>query len=189
MKKSVVFLLLFGTVVALNAQVFNTGQTLKPKAISLGIEPAFVVNGDAQFMLFLHGGIGLVKGTDFGIKLGFLNGETYVGGDVEFALGKYLSASVGAHHWGNFGLDGTLLGTYTLRKGVRLFGGLDADINFARYDKDNDGDKDTDLKFLLWAPVGIEVDLRKNLAFIFEASIGLTDPAYHVIGGGVVIYF
>jgi hypothetical protein len=72
MKKSVVFLLLFGTVVALNAQVFNTGQTLKPKAISLGIEPAFVVNGDAQFMLFLHGGIGLVKGTDFGIKLGFL---------------------------------------------------------------------------------------------------------------------
>jgi hypothetical protein len=37
--------------------------------------------------------------------------------------------------------------------------------------------------------VGIEVDLKKNLAFIFEASIGLTDPAYHVIGGGVVIYF
>ncbi len=189
MKKTIVLLVLFCAGLAINAQVFNTGQTLKPKAISLGIEPAFVVNGDAQFMLFLHGGIGLIKGTDFGFKLGVLNGDTYVGGDVEFALGKYLSASVGAHHWGNFGIDGNLLGTYSLRKGVRLFGGLDTDVNFASVDKDNDGEKEMDTQFLLWAPVGIEVGLRKNLAFIFEASIGLTDPAYHVIGGGVVLYF
>ena len=189
MKKILTFSLVLLFVSTLSAQVFNTGQTLKPMKISLGIEPAFVVNGDAEFMLFLHGGIGLIRGTDFGFKLGVLNGETYVGGDIEFAVGKYLSLSAGAHHWGNFGVDGTLLGTLPIRKGVRLFGGLDSDINFNSYDKDNDGDKEMDTQFLLWAPVGVEVGLRKNMAFIFEASIGLTDPAYHLIGGGIVLYF
>ena len=172
-----------------NAQVFNTGQTLKPGKISLGIEPAFVVNGGSDFMLFLHGGYGLKSGIDFGLSVGFLKGDTYIGGDVEFAVSKYMSFSVGAHHWGNFGLDATLLGTYPLRKDVHLFGGLDSDINFLRYDKDNDGDKDTDTQFLLWLPIGVEIGVRSNLSFIFEASVGLTDPAYHLIGGGVSIYF
>lgn len=189
MKRIVILITASILAISVNAQVFNTGQTLKPMKVSLGIEPAVVINGNTEFMLFLHGNIGLVKGTDFGLKLGVLNGDTYISGDVEFALGKYLSVSAGAHHWGNFGVDGTLLGTWTLRKGIRLFGGLDTDVNFVSADTDNDGEDELDTQFLLWTPIGIEVGLRSNLAFIFEASIGLTDPAYNLIGGGVVIYF
>ena len=28
-------------------QVFNTGQTLKPKRFSIGVEPSFILNGDS----------------------------------------------------------------------------------------------------------------------------------------------
>ncbi|MFO8023296.1 MAG: hypothetical protein R6U65_12570, partial [Perlabentimonas sp.] len=44
------------------SQVFNTGQTLKPKTFSVGVEPAILLNGNADFILFLHGGYGLTKG-------------------------------------------------------------------------------------------------------------------------------
>jgi len=37
-------------------------------------------------------------------------------------------------------------------------------------------------------PIGIEVGIRSNMSFIFEAEIGLTDPAYSLIGGGLNFY-
>ncbi|HON19507.1 MAG TPA: hypothetical protein PK990_10145 [Salinivirgaceae bacterium] len=190
MKSKTIFLaIILSSVLSVNAQVFNTGQTLKPGKFSLGVEPSIIINGNSDFMLFFHGGYGLKSGTDFGLTLGVLNGDTYIGGDVEFTIAKRISLSAGAHHWGNFGLDATLLGTLPITKAVNFFGGLDTDINFIKADTDGDGDKETDTKFLLWLPLGVEVGLRSNLAFIFEASVGLTDPAYHLIGGGVVVYF
>jgi hypothetical protein len=75
------------------SQVFKTGQTLKPKAFSAGIEPAVLINGNADFILFLHGGLGIVKGIDLGVKVGVLGPQTYFGADIEFAAGKYLSVS------------------------------------------------------------------------------------------------
>jgi len=76
-------------------------------------------------------------------------------------------------------LDGTLNVTFPLAKGARLSSGLDLDVNFP----------ENDTKFLLWLPIGIEVGLRKNMSFIFEAELGLTDPAYNLIGGGLNFYF
>ncbi len=161
------------------AQVFNTGQTLKPKVFSVGFEPAILIEGDSEFMLFLHGGYGLRKGIDFGLNIGVLGPETYFGADVEFALVRRISLTVGAHNFGDFGLDGTLNFTLPVRSGVRLFSGLDMDVNFP----------EDDTQFLLWLPVGLDIGMRSNMSFIFEAEIALTDPAYHMIGGGLNFYF
>jgi hypothetical protein len=179
MKKIILFItaLLFTT--SSFSQVFNTGQTLKPKSFSAGFEPALLLNGSTEFILFVHGGYGLKKGIDFGVSIGVLGPNNYIGADVEFGLARWTSFAFGAHHFGSFGLDGTLNVTFPIRKDVRVFSGADLDINF----------NDDKTRFLLWLPVGVEVGLRKNMSFIFEASIGLTDPAYHLIGGGLNFYF
>ncbi|KAB2871691.1 MAG: hypothetical protein F9K37_02590 [Bacteroidales bacterium] len=160
-------------------QVFNTGQTLKAKTFSVGFEPAVLINGSNEFMLFLHGGYGLRSGIDFGLNVGVLGPETYIGADVEFAIAKRISLAVGAHDFGVFGLDGTLNFTIPIKSGVRLFSGLDLDVNFT----------EPETQFLLWLPVGLDIGIKKNMSFILEAEIGLTDPAYHLIGGGLNFYF
>jgi len=176
--KKVFFLLAIAITVTStsHAQVFNTGTTLKKGSFSAGFEPAFLPDAGG-FMLFLHGGYGLKKGIDFGVTLGVLNGE-YIGADVEWGLGNYMSIATGFHNWGSFGLDGTLNLTFPIRKDSRIFTGLDVDVNFP-------GD---DVSVPLWIPVGVELGLRSNMAFILEGEIGLTSSAYHLFGGGIVIY-
>lgn len=178
MKKIIVAitcLLVFGSA---NAQVFNTGSTLKPKDFSLGVEPAVLINGGTDFILFLHGGYGIKKGIDFGVTVGVLGPSNYFGADIEFVVAKNMSLAFGAHNFGNFGLDGTFLATFPIGSGVRAFSGADLDVNFGN---------STD--FLLWIPIGMEVGIRKGVSFIFEAQVGLTAPAYHLIGGGLNFYF
>jgi hypothetical protein len=160
------------------AQVFNTGQTLKPKTFSIGVEPGVFINGNTEFILFLHGGYGLKQGIDFSLKAGVLGPEEYIGGDLEFSLPKRMSVAFGAHSFGDFGLDGTWNITFPIKKDIRISTGLDLDVNF-------NADK---TRFLLWLPLSLEVGIRKNMSFIFEAEIGLTDPAYHFIGGGFNFY-
>jgi len=175
--------------VASYGQVFNTGQTLKPKKFSLGVEPSVLINGDSEFMLFLHGGYGLKKGIDFSLKAGFLSDDgEYIGGDVEFALGRYFSVMGGAHHFGDFGVDGALLGTYPIRSDVRISSGFDMDINFVdKYDEQDEKDG-KEAVFIGWIPISLEIGLRKNMSFIFEAEINITDDGYHFIGGGLNFY-
>ncbi len=180
MKKTFIIVALLMLVGVSSAQVFNTGQTLKAKTFSIGFEPAVLINGSNEFMLFLHGGYGLKRGIDFGLNIGVLGPENYFGADVEFAIAKKISLAVGAHDFGIFGLDGTLNFTIPIKSGIRLFSGLDLDVNFP---------ENNDTQFLLWLPVGLEVGLKKNMSFIFEAEIGLTDPAYNLIGGGLNFYF
>lgn len=179
MRKLIVAFLLVASSLISFSQVFNTGQTLKKGNFSAGFEPVVIMNGGTDFILFVHGGYGLTKGVDFGVSIGVLGPDNYIGADVEFALARWTSVAVGAHHFGSFGLDGTFNFTFPIRKDVRVFTGADLDVNF-------NTDK---TRFLLWLPVGVEVGLRKNMSFIFEASIGLTDPAYHLIGGGLNFYF
>jgi hypothetical protein len=163
---------------SVNAQVFNTSSTLKRGQFSAGFEPGLNISGGSDFILFLHGGAGITKGTDLGIKVGLLNGATYIGGDLEFAMGKRFSLSVGAHSQDELGLDGTALFTFPIRKGVRLYTGLDMDINF--YDE---------VQIPVWAPIGLEIGMRNNMTFMFEAEINLTDDAAHFLGGGLNFYF
>lgn len=178
MKKVFVILALLAIAGSAFSQVFNTGQTLKPGKFSLGVEPGVMVNGNSEFIMFLHGGVGIKKGIDLSVKAGVLGPEDYFGADVEFALSRRISFAVGAHQFGDFGLDGTLNLTFPIRNDTRIFTGLDSDLNFNQ-------DK---TRMLIWLPLGVEIGIRKNLNFIFEAEIGLNDPTYHFIGGGLNFY-
>jgi hypothetical protein len=178
MKKTILLVSIIFTCSVISAQVFNTGNTLQKGKVALGIEPAYLIDSYQGLYLFLHGGVGITSGIDLGVKIGI--GQTnYFGADLEWRLAKNLSLATGAHSFGDFGLDGCLNYTIPLGSSARLFTGLDADINFGR---DN-------LYVPIWLPLGVEVKMEKKLAFILETEIGLTSPAYHLIGGGVMIYF
>ncbi len=160
---------------SMHAQIFNTSSTLKPGRFNVGFEPGIYAGGDADFTLFLHGGVGLTKGADLGLKLGVLSGNVYFGGDVEFCLNRYFSFSAGAHSWGNFGLDFTGLVTLPIRNVAKFYTGLDADIIFS----------EPDTKIPLWIPLGLEIPLRSNMYFHFETEINVSEYGSHFIGGGL----
>ncbi len=131
MKK--LFLLSFMAIAALtvNAQVFHTAGTLKPKTFSVGIDPTLIVDGNTDFILYGNFGYGLKKGIDLNGRIGVLGpGDTYIGADVEFALGSKFSLTAGAHSYGDFGLDAAFLTTFDLGKSADLYVGVDADFVF-----------------------------------------------------------
>ena len=167
----------------LNAQVFNTAQTLRPGNFNLGLEPTiYDYEGNNETSLFVHGGYGISRGMDLGIKLGLGMDNTYFGADLEWMLrtiSPYLSISAGAHIFNDVGIDGTLNITFPLSKQVWLYTGLDMDVVFA----------DDETFIPLWLPVGIEVGLRKNMTLILEIEVGLNTEAYNIFGGGINFYF
>jgi hypothetical protein len=182
MKKTIIFsiLLLF---TFLNAQVFNTAQTLRSGKFNLGLEPTiYDMAGDNETSLFIHGGYGISRGLDLGIKLGLGMNNTYFGADLEWmlrSLSPYISISAGAHIFNDLGIDGTLNITFPISKQVWLYSGLDMDIVFA--------ENDTHIPF--WLPVGIEVGIKRNMTLILEVEVGLNDDAYNIFGGGINFYF
>jgi hypothetical protein len=177
MKKIIVIISTLFIFSAAQSQVFNTGSTLKKGEFSLGLEP-LIYGGANEFMMFFHGGYGLKSGVDLGISAGFLNGQ-YFGADLEWRLMRYISLTTGAHYFGDFGLDGTLNLTFPIRKDTRIFTGVDVDINFPK----------GSTVIPLWIPIGVELGLRKNMAFILEGEIALTNNTNSILGGGIVLYF
>ncbi len=180
MKNRIIFFVcFFNLFAALNGQVFNTSGTLKPGKFSAGFEPGVYVNGGTSFNLFLHGGVGITKNFDFGLKLGVFESNVYFGGDVEYAFAKFFSLSAGAHSFGDFALDATGLFTFDLGSTVDLYTGLDLDIVFA----------ENETYFPLWIPIGIEVPIKSYMLFLFETEINATDNASHYIGAGLNFLF
>ncbi len=177
MKRLLTAPLLFLTLLA-SSQVFNTSSTLNKGQFSFGVEPSFYMNGDNDFNLFLHGGFGLTNGMDLAVKLGALGNEEYLGADIEFPISSSFSLSAGVHNYYDFGLDGTLLYSHKLQSGVDLFAGLDTDIVFA-----------DDTEIIFWIPLGLEVGIQKNMSFILESEICLTDIGSNFLGGGLCFYF
>jgi hypothetical protein len=182
MKKAFFFITMI-ICTCLQAQVFNTAQTLRQGAFALGLEPAiYDLEGDNETALFLHGGYGISRGLDLGIKLGLGMEETYIGADLEWmlrALSPYISISAGAHMFNDVGIDGTLNFTFPLNKQLWLYSGLDLDIVFA--------ENDTFIPF--WLPVGLEVAIRRNMTILLEVEIALNEEAYNIFGGGIQFYF
>jgi len=132
MKKKLLFLALILSINFSHAQVFNTGETLSHKAFSIGVEPVGLMNGSNDFMLFIHGGYGIKKGVDLCITGGLLGTNSYFGANLEFSMGRHISLAFGAHDFGNFGIDGTLNTSIGITRGVKLYAGLDSDLNFLR---------------------------------------------------------
>jgi len=178
MKKLVFITICFVFGLGASAQVFNTSKTLKEGAFAVGVEPMIIANSGTDFILFGHLGYGLTDGIDISAKAGVLSYDNYYGADIEFGFMKHFSIGAGAHVWGDFGLDATFLGTFDIAKNVDIYGGVDVDVNFG-------GNMYTNF----WIPIGVEVQLNKTMAFLMEASIGISDTAPHLFGGGVNIYF
>jgi hypothetical protein len=179
MKRTILILIAVMLSLRLSAQLFNTGQTLNPNKFSFGIEPALLINENTHLIFLLHGGYGITNGMDLGVTIGGQKGLTYLGVDIEVALGRYITGVVGIHDFGLFGLDGTILTTIPIRKDIRVFGGADLDINFNRGTP----------MFLLWLPVGAEFGIYKRMSLISEFSLAITKSAYNFIGAGVMYYF
>ncbi|HEY4785126.1 MAG TPA: hypothetical protein VIH57_03715 [Bacteroidales bacterium] len=163
------------------SQVFNTATILKPGKFSLGIEPTIV---DRDLGLFLHGGVGLTRGVDLGLKYGFLPYNDYFGADLEWRLmaGKpSISLTTGGHERGDFGLDLGLNLSFPVAKTASLYTGFDSDINFPKYSNGT--------QFLAWIPVGVQLYLKPRMAFMLEAEIPLNNVTYSIFGGGLNFYF
>lgn len=176
MKKLILLAAIAVVSLSSKAQVFHSAQTLKKGSLSAGIEPALLIGGNDLYVFF-HGGYGIKNDLDFALKLGVGN-SNYIGADLEFGLQKNISLTVGAHSFGDFGLDGAVLFNIPIKGDVLLITGFDADINFGN-----------DVYVPFWIPIGLEIYLKKSTSLLFETEIGLTDPAYHVIGGGLAFYF
>jgi len=154
----------------------------------LGLEPTMHIDGGANGLIFfVHAGYGFKSGINGNIRVG-AGSPSYFGADIEFALAPSLSLSLGAHNFGEFGLDGTFNAVIPIKGDVRLFTGLDADIIFGEK-LNKEGDEVLDISVPFWIPIGLEIGLSKSVQLLFEAEIGLNGPAYHVIGGGVNFYF
>ena len=180
--------------VSLHAQVFNTSQTLKSGKWSLGLNPALHDHGDNEFGLFIHGGYGISRGMDLGLKLGFGYNETYFGADLEWVIrgiSPYISISAGGHSYGDVGLDATMNFTFPINKQVHLYTGFDFDLIFIDRDDnpntpDDEGGNDT--VFPVWLFVGTEVGIRHNMTLLLEVELEIND-AYSIFGGGINFYF
>lgn len=180
---TVVFLILVGTT-NLSSQVFQTATSLKKSKIAFSIDPAFFVpkgSGDSEFAAYFMGGYGLTKGADFRLRLGTGPNEMYLGGDVKYMVhsGKFnTTVSGGVHVWNDFGLDLTLNVDTKISRTSKIYGGLDMDVVFA--------DK---TRLPMWFFIGVNVPIGKNISFMFETDMGLTDDAgYHIIHGGIKYY-
>lgn len=178
MRKIVLFAFCFICAGGSYAQVFNTAKTLKTGTFAVGVEPMIIAKSGSDFILFGHIGYGLADDIDISAKAGILSSTNYFGADIEFSFMDNFSLSAGAHSWGDFGLDATFLGNYEIASNVNLYGGADVDLNLGG-----------NVFINFWIPVGVEVELNKNMAFLLEASIGLNNSAPHFFGGGVNVYF
>jgi len=179
MKKGLILLLLIFGVMFAKAQVFNTSGILRSGEAAIGFEPSLLVyDGATDFQMFFHAGVGVGRNIDIGAKVGAFGDETYYGGDVEFGISKNLSLSAGAHHFHDFGLDGSANVTVPLVSGTKLITGLDMDVIF--------GDE---TKIPLWVPIGIRVSVGNGWSLIMESEIELTDEAYHYFGFGMAYGF
>ncbi|WP_372755481.1 hypothetical protein [Labilibaculum sp.] len=179
MKKNFMLLALILGVLASKAQVFNTSGILSSGEAAIGFEPSLLdSSGSNEFLMFFHAGVGIGNNIDLGAKIGAFGDENYYGGDVEFGISKNLSLSAGAHHFHDFGFDGTANVTVPLASGTKLISGFDMDINF--------GDETT---IPLWIPIGIRVAVGNGWSLIMESEIELTDVAYHYFGVGMAYGF
>jgi hypothetical protein len=188
MKKIILSLILFyGVLSSSQAQVlFSTAQTLKGGAWNIGINPVYGDIGGGDFAMFFHGGYGLGKNSDLGLKMGFGWGDPYFGLDYErtFLAGKpSVSVFGGLHYWNDFGLDLGSKVTFPIGN-VKLTTGLDLDIVFG-----NDTNNDLKMYAPLWLPISLEIFLKKQLALVFEGNIKLTRSAFTTVGGGINVYF
>jgi len=166
------------------AEVFNTARTLKPRAISLGLEPQVILTRVPEYQLNLHGGLGLSRGVDLGIRYGLPLMDSplsqYLGLDVEVELlhdrvgSPALSFSTGVHveDWTWYVLDATLMASKVVGR-FEPYGALDLDLTLppgAILDR--------------WRMVGgLNFHVSRVTELMFEIGFGLRDASSYLSAG------
>lgn len=180
-----VLILLIATGGAMNAQVLNTAGTLSPGQYRLAVAPLiFNGAGENDGALHLQAGAGLAPGLDGDVTIGLSRpgGDTYLGLELEWLLSPTwprLAATFGVHSQRNAGLDGALNLTIPAGRSVRIYGALDADLEF------RDGENDLQA----WGVVGADVPVAPRSALAFEAAFGLGAGDPDIIGVCLAWYF
>lgn len=181
MKRILIHILLLIGSTTLYSQQFNTAKILAPRHITAGVNPVFFDKNELQSGIFLHGGIGLNRKTDLAIRFGVVEGKDYFGGDIEWMLRKTerlsLSLITGMHVQYFIGLDAGLTASFPISKDILFFSGIDIDLNFER-----------DIQHYTWVPIGLEVFIRKDISLIVEIDVPMSDWAWSIYGGGLVMY-
>ena len=181
MRKVLVSLILCFGFITIYAQQFNTADILTPGAISGGINPVYFDKGGTQIGIFLHGGYGLTRKTDFSFRYGVIEGVDYFGSDLEWLVKntqRYsLSVITGMHKQEFFGLDGGLVASFPIRENIHFFSGIDIDFNFER-----------ETQHYTWIPIGIEAFWKNDLSFIIEIDVPMSEWAWNIFGGGFIKY-
>lgn len=180
MKKIIITLVFLLLISYAFGQVFNSGACSRGKIISLGLEPTVMgVGSGDNFMMFAHVDFKLKPGANLTFKYG-AGDEDYFGGALKWTFVKTIAINAGMHKFGSLGLDASAIFSIKFIGDNRIYLGADMDINFP---------KGNSIQIPLWLPVGMEVRLAPSVAFALEAEIGVNDEAYHILGGGVIIYF
>jgi hypothetical protein len=168
------------------AGVFGTAGILKSGHFALGLEPEITFS-PSQLTLWIHGGLGLTRSIDLDVKIGIGSG-TIIGADLEFGLIRDtkktigVSFAAGAHGSSNLGLDATILLSNNFRT-FSFFGALDADIEFV------DTGNETEIIIPLYLDLGVGIPIARQMEFIFEGNIGVTNSATSSLSGGLMFYF
>lgn len=167
-----------------DAQVLNTGQTLKPLHFSLGAYPLLIIAPGALAPgLYLCAGAGIVPGLDASLFGRLSNSMPFIGGDIEWRLLSgmpSLSLSTGAY--GNrlgVGASVNLNLTFPLRRIADLYLGPKFNVFFSRERPD----------FPFWIFAGAEFRCNQHLSIPVEVDIGIPPDRPHIIASGLVVYF
>ena len=162
-----------------SAQVMNDAKILSQGKVNLGIAP---VSTNGEFGLYTDLGYGITRGIDLDIILGFLQGSTYVGANLEFPLSysPNISFAAGGHSvGGTAGIDGTLNISFPVSGNVGMYLGADADLNF----------HSGTTTLPVWAFVAMNVKIRGNIELFLEVDPAISNDAANIFGGGLKIYF
>jgi len=179
MKRVILITLIALSTLSLKAQLFSSTKTLSKGEISLGLHPV-IIDGDAG--VYLRGTIGTTYDLDVNINIGVLEGDNYVGADIQkpiFTDHIDMAFKAGIHFWGdNFGFDGALIIDYDFDDDITVFSGIDADLN-----------ADSGLSAYFWLPLGIEYNFYPNMTFIGELDLGINDRALNIWQVGIRMSF
>jgi hypothetical protein len=166
---------------AVPAQVFRTADPVRNGEFQLGVAPLLIVNGGTHAGLFLYGGLGVTHDIGLYLNTRLANNMSYFGLDLDWSLVRgapSLSLITGVHVSHPLALEGALNLTFPIGHVCDLYMGVDMDVEITHGDT-----------FIpVWFFFGPQIPIQRNVAFILEVGLGITDPAPNIIGAGLVFF-
>lgn len=169
--------------------VMESAETINPGNIKLAGYAVRNLDADETGVV-ARAGLGLAEGLDVEGRVGFYDGLTYFGGDLElwlvrdrsnvdFSVGGGLHRSDFDGGPDIFGIDAFGILSGHVSDDVELYGSLDLD-----FERPDERDNYT----LARAVAGLEVALSESIDLHFEGGAGLNDRTSDYLGGGIAIY-